>query len=199
MAKIRQTANATRIPGNRKLNRRAVLNTSAPSKKHATQPQNCQSVVAVRVGSTVRVAEMNCQPSHNKGRNTSPPGRDGELRRLAGLDLSLLGSVFVCVRPSPFKKATMATIAARGKNIQFAQCVGQESLKNSESDVGGKIFWSRMTGSPNFRMQRPRKKPKISAQMSVAAIVFPDVIAASLSAINQKCNFSKPTSRARAS
>jgi hypothetical protein len=29
-------------------------------------------------------------------------------------------------------------------------------------------------------MQRPRKKPNTSAQMSVAAIVFPDVIAASL-------------------
>jgi hypothetical protein len=31
-------------------------------------------------------------------------------------------------------------------------------------------------------MQRPRKRPKTSAQMSVAVIVFPDFIAAGFSA-----------------
>ena len=35
-----------------------------------------------------------------------------------------------------------------------------------------------MTGSPNFRMHRPRKQPNKSAQISVAAIDFSDVIAA---------------------
>ena len=191
MAQIRQIAKAARIPGSKKLNRRGVLNTSAPRKKDAAQPQNCQSVIVVRVGSTVRAAEMNCQPSQSKGKrkihfriigrteisvcrfkppadNSPSPREEGERVLASFLSLSVERD----------EGANISTIAASGKNIQFAQCAGHESLINSDSEVGAEIFWSRMTGSPNFKIQKPRKQPNTSAQMSVAAIVFPDVMAA---------------------
>src|SRR6185437_10927864 len=113
------------------------------------QPKNCQSVVAVNSASIVCVAETICQPNQSNGDSQSQRNWIIELldEWIFRLDL----------------KIKSAPAIASGRKIQFAQCVGQESFKNSENEFGGEIFSSRTTGLPNFQMHRPRKSPNASA------------------------------------
>src|SRR5476651_1942955 len=106
------------------------------------QPKNCQSAATVRLESTVCVAENNCQPNHSNGSSQSHlvPGQRNF-----------------------FAKAIAAPANPSGRKIQFAQCVGQGSLKKSEAETGVGILASRMTGLPNFQRQRPRKSPNARA------------------------------------
>src|SRR5581483_3500035 len=106
------------------------------------QPKNCQSVVVVKSASTVCVAETICQPNQSNGNSQSD---------------------FAAGKGHLFLNARIPLAMANGKKIQFAQCVGQESFRNSEKKFGAEIFASRITGLPNFQMHKPRRSPNASA------------------------------------